>query len=518
MDSAPAIRALDFESRKVYHSAQTPGYTSWVSFFPGENGQWYLTCEEVTQPVPPLPQCTAQQWFEMGMPIGYDKSQYKMEMVILESRDEMQTWHVISREPCRFQHSAGQFGTIRTREGRFLRFVWSKYSLDPSMKPNEIFYSSSDNGKTWKKEPPFHDEHFVGHPHRLRMLRDGTLVLAVSLRLNYGEGTDSPLRRCRNLNLVNEWQMTLFFSYDQGHTWDGPLPIYGGQTITETDFVELPEGHLLCINNSNYVTPGRQFIYRKGRSWTPAPLERSLNAQSRANNSAIANVNPTELSWVPETVCLTEDGILVGCLRASIYQWSDDYGLTWWPLKGAPDLAPQMYQPWIQYLGNGQVVCAGHYGADDAIKSRDQYLVLHSFQVEVVRKKKTTHLALERHFIEDHASWPNAYTLKLTADGIPLPNKEIELWYVERYQSGYDAWNSIRLEERMKLGGKLLKLRTDSDGAAQVSFPEYDKIDDPHMAYQLVARFNADGSDPNYKPTQTPQFSQYCLCQQDPSL
>ncbi|MAE63040.1 MAG: hypothetical protein CMJ18_02105 [Phycisphaeraceae bacterium] len=50
MNSEPAVRAVDFESREVYHGAQTPGYTSWVSFFPGERGQWYLTCEEVTRP------------------------------------------------------------------------------------------------------------------------------------------------------------------------------------------------------------------------------------------------------------------------------------------------------------------------------------------------------------------------------------------------------------------------------------------------------------------------------------
>src|SRR5262245_58593486 len=85
--SQPAVRAIEFESRKVYQSAQRPSYTSWVSFFPGEKGQWYLTCEEVTRPEKPLPQCTRQQWYEMSLPVGYDKSQYKLEMVLLESDD-----------------------------------------------------------------------------------------------------------------------------------------------------------------------------------------------------------------------------------------------------------------------------------------------------------------------------------------------------------------------------------------------------------------------------------------------
>src|SRR5262249_31194985 len=82
----PAVRAVEFESRKVYQSRQRPSYPSWVSFFPGEKGQWYLTCEEVTRPEKPLPQCTRQQWYEMSLPVGYDKSQYRMEMVLLESK------------------------------------------------------------------------------------------------------------------------------------------------------------------------------------------------------------------------------------------------------------------------------------------------------------------------------------------------------------------------------------------------------------------------------------------------
>jgi len=108
---ADAVRAVDFESRPVYRSLQRPSYTSWVSFFPGERNQWYLTCEEVTRPERPLPRLSPQRWYEFGLPNGYDKSPLKMEMVILESRDQMKTWKVVSRELARFQHSAGQFGT-----------------------------------------------------------------------------------------------------------------------------------------------------------------------------------------------------------------------------------------------------------------------------------------------------------------------------------------------------------------------------------------------------------------------
>ena len=254
MTGEPAVKAVDFESRKVYQSHQRPSYTSWVSFFPGESGQWYIACEEVTRPDEPLPQCSAQQWFGMGLPSGYDKSQHRMEAVILESRDDLETWEVISREPYRHQHTVGQFGTARTRDGRFLRFVWSCYSLDPSAPAHEILYESRDNGVTWEKRPPFHHARFCSWPHRLRTLRDGTLVLCAPMREGWGT-PERPTRTARNLDAVNEMQMSLFFSFDDGVNWEGPLPIYGGQAVSETDLAELSSGDLLwMIQGSSFVS------------------------------------------------------------------------------------------------------------------------------------------------------------------------------------------------------------------------------------------------------------------------
>ena len=521
MTSEPAVRAVDFTSRNVYHSARTPGYTSWVSFFPGERGQWYLTCEEVTRPDRPLPQCTHTQWFEMGLPRGMDKSQYLLEAVILESTDDMKTWNVISREPCRFHHTAGQFATARTTDGRFLRFVWSCYSLDPGIRANEIFFTSDDNGKSWKKEGPFHNERFASYPHRLRTLRDETLVLAVPMGARWGRDADLPIRTCMDLNAIGGLQMTLFFSYDQGRTWDGPLPIYAGQSVSETDFVELPEGDLLCVNNSIFANPGRQIVYRDGRQWTPGPLQRALNARKSSDGPLPQGVKPADVSWAPETVCLTEDGVMVGCLRNSIYQWSDDLGLTWWPLEGGPDLAPEMYQPWIHHLGDGRIVCAGHYGGDDPISGDrvvDQCLTLHGFRLEIVRRTKTTKVKIQRDFDEKRNLWPNAYTLTLTADGEPLADKEIEFWYVMQHKPGYDSWNSIPLAERMEMGGTLIKERTGADAKVHIALTHLDEIQPGRTAYQFIARFNADRSDADYKPAQTSQWELRCECRPDPPL
>lgn len=497
-DSVDAVVATEFEARRVYESSHRPGYTSWVSFFPGERGQWYLTCEELSIPAEPLAPVTPQAWYEMGLPTGYDKSFYQMEVVMLESRDQLASWKVIRREPVRFQHSAGSFGQARTRDGRFLRFLWSCYSLDASVQPNEIFYQSEDDGQTWKKMPPFHHPRFASHPHRLRTLRDGTLVLAVPFSERWGGGLDRPTRTAQRLDVANHMQMTLYFSFDDGRSWKGPLPVFGGQNVSETDFVELPSGDLLLVNNSIFAYPGRQILYRKDQVFTPGPLER------------------VGAGRVPETICLTSDGLLVGCMRAGSYGWSDDLGKTWTRLAGVPGRGPEMYQPWIQALPDGRIACAGHFGYDDAPGKRQQYISLHLFRLERRRHTADTKLELVRDFDAAAQRWPNRYTLRLTSEGSPLAGREVEIWYVEKGKPGHDSWQKHTLSERMADGGHRLVRRTDASGVARVELPEFDAVRDPHVSYQLIARFNADGAERSLKPAQTPQFNFYAWAEMTP--
>ena len=480
MAAEPAVQAIEFESRVVYRSKRPPGYACWVSFFPGEKGQWYISCEEVSRPDPPLPRSSRDDWYEMMLPVGYDKSQYLMEAVILESGDDLATWKEVSRKAYRHRHSVHQFAQARTKDGRFLRFIWSCYSLEPDLVPNEIFYESDDNGKTWKKMPPFHNERFVSYPHRLRTLRDGTLVLCTPLQPRWGKGTDRPVRACSSPYTVNEMQMNLFFSFDAGRTWDGPLPIYGGMDVSETDFVELPQGDLLFVNNSIFSNPGRQFVYRDGRRFTPGPLER------------------VRAGKVPETVCLTPDGILVGCMRAGAYSWSDDLGQTWQPLHGAPT-SGEVYQPWIRYLPDGRVACAGHNGSDTPISAGrrgENHINLHLFRLKVLQKTKNARIEVERVFDEKTRTYPNAYRMTLTGEGKPLPDRELQF----------------------KMGKTIIKVRTDANGSATVALPDKDKITDVHSAYGFVVLFNLDRKDPAYKPVQSQRFSFYAKYYQDPPL
>lgn len=485
---SPAVRAAEFRTTKVYQSREHPSYTSWVSFFPGDRGQWYIGCEEVTTPKEPHPGASKQWVYEMGLPRGYDKSRYDMELVLLRSEEDLKSWNVISRQAVKA--SGGSFAQARTKDGRFLRFVWSCYSTDPTARPEEIFYQSSDNGHTWRRMPPFVSDHFAWYPHRLRTLRDGTLVLCAAYSFKWGKGSDYPVRTAIKLDAVTDMQMALFFSFDQGGSWSEPLTILNGQNVSETDFVELPDGNLLFVNNSIFAVPGRQIIYRQGKHFTPGPLEK------------------VHSGTVPETICLTEDEVLLGCQRPGIYYWSDDLGLNWQPLEGIPNNV-EVYQPWIQYLGNKKVACAGHLGADDPIHSRDQYISLHTFKIQVLRKTSHTRLWIERGYDEAKQRFLNSYIISLTSSNTLLAGKDIEIWYVARDAPGYDSWNSKPLAERMKAGGKSLTVRTGANGTALLTLPEFDGIENIHASYQIVVRFNPDHRDPDYQPAQLPQLEYY---------
>jgi hypothetical protein len=272
------------------------------------------------------------------------------------------------------------------------------------------------------------------------------------------------------------------------------VPVLPGQSLVETDFAELPNGDLVIINSSMSSTPGRQRILRTKDGFVPSFMERSSSPV------------------VPESICFIGDELLIGCMRNSKYFWSDDLGLNWYPLEGIPDniaRSKEMYQPWLHHLGDGVVVAAGHYGGDNFVGEVDQYLMLHQFRVQVKQAVAKTNLELSRDFDSSANRWLNRYTLKLQGDGKTLAGKDVEVWFVERDKPGYDSWQKYTLAERLAMGGEILHARTDENGIAKISLPQFDKIESIHHSIQILARFNADRSDTAYKAVTTPVFEFY---------
>src|SRR6185295_11650971 len=95
----PAVRAANFQSRKIYQSPQRPSYTSWASFFPGKPDEWYLGFVEITTPDKPQPRASKEFVYEMSLPRGYDTSKHKQELVLFQSVDNLQTWQETGRQP-----------------------------------------------------------------------------------------------------------------------------------------------------------------------------------------------------------------------------------------------------------------------------------------------------------------------------------------------------------------------------------------------------------------------------------
>ena len=91
------------------------------------------------------------------------------------------------------------FSPNYAKDGRLLRFVWACYSRAPAVKTSDIFYQSLDEGKTWNKMPTFVSDRFAWYPHRLRTLRDGTLVLAAPRAPKWGKDSDYPIRAAMKL-------------------------------------------------------------------------------------------------------------------------------------------------------------------------------------------------------------------------------------------------------------------------------------------------------------------------------
>jgi hypothetical protein len=442
----------------------------------------------------------------------------KHDLVILSSDDGMQTWKDISHDTTHGREAFGDFAQAYAGDGRFIRFLWNGYSYEPGRDPSAILYISDDEGRTWRKCPPFHDRRFISYPHRLRTLSDGTLALAIPLSMDF----NMERTRCSsNLNAESEVTMNLCFSSDRGETWSAPLPIYGGHNVSETDFIELPSGDILCINASipYFGHPGRQIVYRTEKGFVPGPYERALSWEN----------------CVPETVAMAEDGLIVGCMRSSIYAWSDDLGLNWHELKGVPDKvsgaagnggAAEMYQPWIYYLGQGRFACAGHCGYDDALKKEyDNYIQLHILDIERKGAPVETSMSLMRDYDEETMCWPNRYTVSLSAGGKPLPGKDVELWWVRNGEPGGMSGETCRpLDERINKGGVLLSAVTDTEGKAHFTLEEPGDAGSRHWKddisdyIYLVARFNRDRRDADYKPAQTLQYGFYSHFCYEPGL
>ena len=208
--------------------------------------------------------------------------------------------------------------------------------------------------------------------------------------------------------------------------------------------------------------------------------------------------------------------MLVGCHRPGTYYWSNDLGQNWQPLDGAPSTI-EVYQPWMVYLGKGKVACAGHYGADDPIKSRDQFISIHTFNVDVLQKTSRVKLWIDRDYDRAEKAVPqflHNFAHNRTAHRSPTR----KLRYGTLAATGPDTIRSTASARRSHESRREIGYGANRFGRTWRTFvlPEFDGVQDIHASYQLVVRFNADDKYPEFERAELPQLEFYANSGLDP--
>jgi hypothetical protein len=481
------VSAMDFAKaenvkvRDIYHAKIRPGYCCWVSLWSDAKGAVYLSfVEKRRAPNPNWEPLPLDFWESMSLPHGYHTAlsngskDIVYEIVVLKSTDQGDTWQEIGRSPSQVDNS---FSWVTLSNGSLLRSQSNDYiAWHKGDRQQTWCETSDDGGNSWKKRASIYYGHNgSGSPHRLRQLRDGTLVQLISAAPEFGPGKERFARHTKRPNVRQELAVYLYFSKDQGQTWTGPLPVFPGIMAWEPDFVELPSGDLLLLNSA--VQPGpqvRQYVRKTELGWIPSPVFDVVHGQ------------------VPETVARTKSGILVGAVRGGKYTCSNDDGEHWYPVANIPNAE---YQPYILALADDRLLCAAHCGGgDEAFGKHDLYVAATSFSL-ASNLPRSTNLSLTRNLSPAGDRYINGFTATLSQGEQPLAGQKI-LFKHSKNEGGESEVTAI----------------TDDRGQATLDLTSaYQGIDNIHTCYRVRARFVPDANQTGLASCESDEYFAYAI-------
>jgi hypothetical protein len=371
-------QAVDFSEKIIYHSPDSPGYTSWVGFWQLPDGRLRCDCRQVagprTKPVSSVP--------------------------VLESRNGGETWQVLTTGKASVdQGSFGGYalaadscrGMAVLPNGTLVRPAWPS-----EMKDSGFVLRSTDGGKTWSEKifclPP---EEYRTWPTLIRQLRDGRLVLFAGCwkrgDTSCGTRSDSIFANGLQGMLPNMTKM-MFLSSDEGKTWSKPIVLMPTEVgvCEESDFCELPNGDLFWIhrvehfpNHATKLPPGAATMGAKPPEsfWYSDRMQNIVRKQGDTFVAEKCESAPFGHSGFP-CVLLTREGVLLH-LATGESHWSTDVGRTWHKLLvGNGPLGTHYYPKAIQ-LEDGRIVCIAHRGGDDVYGTVDQAIVQQTFRLKL---------------------------------------------------------------------------------------------------------------------------------------
>jgi hypothetical protein len=368
--ASEAFVAVERARRTIYHSPQTPGFTSWVGAWTMPDGSLMICFTQATGPVEGRPRAPNDvqrrlTWPPPGLP-GYDMTGLDLRNVHLRSTDAGRTWNRVSADgftSC-MNGIAGEAQTALA-DGTILRGVWGYYlPYNPELPKTGYLERSSDGTRTWGKPEVLLDpREYSAWPKRIRVLRDGRIVVV-------GGVAHVPANSRTREEYNGLFEPLLLVSSDRGMTWKGPIAVvpaehrrnWGGE---EFDAAGLPGGDLLCVfRRVDPTNRGRevrwQGVLRKSAdTWIPGEVGPA----------------PFPHSGHPELLA-TREGPILHVATSGIHATLDG-GKSWHGLK-VPGTA---YYPRSVQAADGRIFVFGHVGGDDAYGKSDQSIVMDSFRL-----------------------------------------------------------------------------------------------------------------------------------------
>ncbi len=373
------VEAVDFVEKTIYHSPETPGYTSWVGLWQLPNGTLCCDFRQITGP----------------------KENPVSSVQVLGSQDGGDTWSVlsstassadsgmlgiytVSREGCR--------GMAVFPDGTLVRPVW------PSSDRSDSGYvlRSTDAGKTWSEKIFFLPmEEYRTWPTLLRPLRDGRLVLFAGCwkRGDCTAGTrHDPVYADGQEGMLPNMTKMMFLSSDKGKTWGPPIVLMPAEVgvCEESDFCELPNGDLFWIHRAEHYPDHETGIPPLAARMGPHPPEYywySDRMQSIAHKHGDTFLpGKCEPAPFPHSgypcVLGTREGVILH-LATGESHWSADDGKTWNKLMAGGKPLGTYYYPKAIQLSDGRILCIGHVGSDDVYGTVDQCIRQQTFHLKV---------------------------------------------------------------------------------------------------------------------------------------
>ncbi|MDI1334892.1 MAG: sialidase family protein [Lacunisphaera sp.] len=389
LSQASQFTAIEHRREVIYHSPQTPGFTSWVGTWPMPDGSIMVTFTQATGPAegrPLAPEAIQRllDWPPPGLPTGYDMTGLDLRNVHLRSTDLGRSWKTVSADAFK-SNMNGITGEaeVALADGTVVRGVWGNYlPYNPELPQTGYLQRSHDGTLTWGPPEVFLDaKKFMTYPKRLRLLRDGRLVL-------FGGVAPVPANSLHREAMAKYIDPLLMVSADGGRTWQGPIPVvppknqgkWGGE---EYDAAELPNGDLLCVfRRPNPALNGHEteWVVRAGD--TPpdktSPEVRMQSVLKKTGDSwtpGEVRLAPFPHSGHPELL-VTREGPVLHFATSGIY-WTLDAGATWHRL----DIPGSAYYPHALQAADGRILVFGHIGGDDAYGKGDQSIVMDSFRL-----------------------------------------------------------------------------------------------------------------------------------------